>query len=622
MIRKSIQNASHNNREWDLPKLAEVSFEKSVMDGDHATYVRLSIKINEATRVAGEKSFEELLVNVALRALNRELSFENILQHESDRNATSTAEFISELYRIGWVSNINLYKCMDQIASTDFETIRRIKIFRALVKPSAAILMNNRNGGDDRFIFYTQMIRTKACAMTDAKSHLMCLELLELLESIAAIKNNSPKPVAVEHNKFDKINSAIGAVNFNDIEDCVSKVKAINITEHEELNCLADVITRQAMSDYDKIGDYAKLATHFNAISSSFKPILTNRCQQKLLENVQRGIEPANVASTYYLVQFISELYVIEMVPQEMVQQCMDIFFRKESSCLYTVYCINIMMRTIGPMLESRNILILNHYFNFFEFIVKSSENTYRSLVYGKLVEFRNGKWSTPGQSPVKEAPIVPKEVSLNSLVIDLSNLNDSDNLLSTVADLKQHLTTKARIQSFITVLFNRSFTDHAVISSCVSIFKAMGDVAFGEESTSFKDILIEKLNFEFVISNSKRNLNEIEKISFASLLMMVGELYQQDILSDDDLHTWLLHKHIKNVSLPHLTYLSSIIEPKIQQQSSKHLKVVVGMLENSIHDITMEMFLAIKDDVAQAIKYSKEFRENNPKGGLNVNDI
>lgn len=661
-MKAAIQRESVN-RDWDLSKLAETLFEKSLIDGDHSTYARLSVKINEATKSLSSKSFEELLTNVALRALGIELSFNNIVQLDSDRTAISTAEFLSELYKTGWVTNNYLFRCMDEIAKTEFDTVRRIKIFRALVKSAAMKMMKNRC--DDRFIFYTQMIRARAGTMTDSKSHLLCMELLELLENITMINNNSPQSYAIHNNKTTKIVHVMGKINFGNPDETVTTIKALPIANVDELNCLVDIVVRQAMVDTEHVVDYAKLSVKFdglsvpvlNAPSATFKILLTNRCQHKvrifshyllshvwlpegskkfhmcspvnpdvyaikstdesfsflqLHDFVEGGIEATQVAGTYNLVHFISELYKMEIISQEFIQLCMDVFFKKEASCMHTVYCVNMMMRTVGPTLERRNIIVLNHYFDFFEFTVKRNEKSYRSLVYGKLLEFRKNKWEIPKEpeSPTKKA------IELKSLVVDIPALTSRAQIFAMGEALKKHLTTVERVGNFIKGLLDRSIIDHQQISNCVKLFKELADITASEANTTktFKDVLIETLNKEFVISNSKRNLDEAGLNSFASFVVMVGDLYRQDVFTNDDLHTWLLHKHIAKVPLHHLTYLSSIVAPKIQLSGRKQLQTILGMLDATIHDLSMEICFKIQDDIREVLLYTKQFEDNNPQ--------
>lgn len=644
-IVSSIRTASVH-RDWDLALLAEKLFEKSLSENDHATYARLSLLINEGARAYCGKTFEEVLLSVALRALGKELTYDSFVQLDrEDVRAMSTAEFISELYKIGWLSNNYLFQCMDKIASTEFETTRRIKIFRALLKPSAMKMMNKRF--DDRFIFYTQMIRARVNSITDSKGHFLCLELLELLETISSLSNNSPAVNVAQdtakESKFDKIFTILSHIKFDDIDDCVGKIIALNIREVEELNLLVDLIIRLAMTSPMQVADYVKLTYKLdgfkmqasNGTTISFKLLLTNRCKIKLLECAQSKIDPAQVSGAYLLVQYISELFKIDMITTDLIYLSMEVFIGNEKECLNAVYCINIMLRSIGPKLEEINSMIMNHYFTLFENFYKSSdENSYRSLVYGKLVALRNNKWVAPSVPVVEEEaeqtlaeevveeeevePVTVREAKLKSFVIDIDGLSDPEELESIASDLQKHLTTRERVRGFIAVLFRKSFTQHQIIANCAKLLELMAEfVITPEPETTFKDILMEMLSFEFVISNSKRFLDDSAKNSFVSLIVLVGQLYLREILNDDEIHSWLLHKHLSHVALDHLTYLSSIIAPKIQSRGNKQLNTILNMLEANIHDATVDMYKAINcdiDELASAIKYANDFKENNPQ--------
>jgi hypothetical protein len=184
MARRSIQIVITRS-EMDLSILADKLLEKSMSDGDAATYARLSYIIDDETRSSPfPRSFKDIFVSSVIKALGREVTGSAISE---GRNAEAAAEILSEIYKIGWLNNNQFFHCIDEIANTQFNTIRQIRAFRGLLKPAIMKIMRSKTADDERFLLYLQVIRSKVSGMPQSKNQLICLELVELLETITAI---------------------------------------------------------------------------------------------------------------------------------------------------------------------------------------------------------------------------------------------------------------------------------------------------------------------------------------------------------------------------------------------------------------------------------------------------
>lgn len=151
--RKSIQTISRSVRNWDLTKLAKTVFDKSIANGDHVNFIRFSIVVNT------EMPFKQILSSFAVNALENELSNRNAV---SEKIALSIADFISQLFKVEWVSNNLIHRCMNMIASDQFESFNRVKIMNALIKPIAFKI--KKIPYDDSLIFYSKKIQSKVAA--------------------------------------------------------------------------------------------------------------------------------------------------------------------------------------------------------------------------------------------------------------------------------------------------------------------------------------------------------------------------------------------------------------------------------------------------------------------------
>lgn len=458
------------------------------------------------------------------------------------------------------------------------------------------------------------------------------------------------------------IPSILSRMNINDIDDCIDKIVSIGIKDIEDVQCLVVAFLRQSTFNFGLATNYAKLASRLqlpartkNGEIRTFKILLADHCQHKFLLIFKNRIVPDKAEEVKILVNFISELIKLEVIHWDFVAVSMDKFFSQDTSCAVTE-CIEILMKAIGHLLEVYDPARLNRYFKFFETVVLGNENSFRSKIYGEIMDLRQNNWLIPTvepklietstisvnqpnlqlgrfkapvdeseaqierpsntielqntqtmlpttPTPLERSPIKPHqtEVELKLIVINFNDLEDREEMESVVADLRKCLTSSRLMRSFIATLLSRSSTNHQHILSINKLFKYLADFSAptktGDEIT-FKECLIEAFTVQFVKFNSKQTMEAGEETAVAALVLMVGEMYRQDIFSDGDLATWLVHQHIKKVPLQHLTYLSSIIQAKVQAQGGKHIKFIFGIFESTIHKKMMDMYSSIKNDI------------------------
>lgn len=645
---------------------------------------------------------------------------------DSNKSATSAALFISELYLLGWLTNRYFLQCMDWLSRDNFETLRYVEVMTALLDPATKkIKMEIR---DDRFMFYLQLMRAKQMT-SNSRELWICSNLTQILEKIVAVSYNDlviqpigrnplptskPQPISSDNEKLEEIVALVKNVDLNDLELAVRKIDWITIKDEKEVNSLAATLVQQAMLISNRAESYAQLTFMLSKSADvSFKKKLTNHCQQKLLDCFSNAIDKSQATSAYGLVQFIASLHSLDIINQDFIKICLDIFISKEKDCEHCVHCISIFMQSIGFKLEANTPETIAKIFKFFDHTV-ASENTFRANVYKKLIELRNNKWiATTGQSTIQpsikfeakpnvqsinhvfaQPPVKPFSHQINkphaqeqggflqsqwlgspliygainspvpvaatfrqsellvnqvhrkeshvdrseslaalvetvapqpapqmtSVVIDFEKLKYEDEIDAVAFDLKDNLTSIARITDFINALIRIPFKDHKQISTCAELLERLTSTTIktklGKE-IKFSKSLLDTLNLEFVKSSGLQALDKNESDYFANVSILIAELYKRDIFSDDDLSTWLLNKHTKSIPVQHLSHLSAIVSPKIQASDNKHLKMILGIVEGSIQTETTEIFNRIQDDINslfETVTYMKQFKENNPQ--------
>jgi hypothetical protein len=118
------------------------------------------------------------------------------------------------------------------------------------------------------------------------------------------------------------------------------------------------------------------------------------------------------------------------------------------------------------------------------------------------------------------------------------------------------------------------------------------------DEEITLKQILFETVTTEFAISHSKQKLSETALASFSNLLLMVGEFYRGELLTDEDLAIWFMHKHLTKVSLENLTTFSFLVSLKVFSRGDKNMMQLLGNLEAMISEATTNTCQSIKDDL------------------------
>jgi len=165
------------------------------------------------------------------------------------------------------------------------------------------------------------------------------------------------------------------------------------------------------------------------------------------------------------------------------------------------------------------------------------------------------------------------------------------------IDEIKQRIKTAEDINALISHLIKFSMLGHEEISSLANLLNALVDEAWLEE-VDFKKVLLEILNEEFDSSNNKETLDDSKLNHLACLIILIGQLYCKGLLDDPELATWLLHSHLEKLPSSQLSYFSSFIGPKIRNQTSKHIHLLITRLGNFVEGNVANIANEIKEDL------------------------
>lgn len=438
-------------------------------------------------------------------------------------------------------------------------------------------------------------------------------------------------------------------MNLDDLKDCVPKIMALNlnIEKHDEIMHLVDLILKEVQASKSLIPKLAKLVYVLDDMSalddSTLKAQISASCQTSLITSINLNFNDSRIEEIYNMMEFFAELYKLKVVQQSTVERVLDTLFSREMTCYFSVHCIDMIMRKIGPTNDKNDKEMLEKYFKFFQYAVEHNKVSYRTSVYKALIDFRNSGWlvsnEAPSQlffdenkplssiapinlspfekfeteksqsplhvlkrleilhSPAESSPPPLSEstfASKNSEGSTVINLSDTKTAAS---KLKNLLTSPRKIEIFVTSLIDQISVNKSKSAMYADLFGDLINICehFG---VTFKETLSENIFKKFATYNGKQKLDETGINSFGNVLTMVAELYKRGIFADEDLKIWLQNKHAKTISIGHLTEISSIISMKIFDNGDENMIQILKNLEEIIFNETLTHFSYINKDI------------------------
>jgi hypothetical protein len=343
---------------------------------------------------------------------------------------------------------------------------------------------------------------------------------------------------------------------------------------------------------------YAKLTSMLQdvcAISSSgyqqfLGPTIVDSSQNIFLNNLKENADGEKLSEIINVLEFICELYKYdELIQESFVEALLQSLMKSKASCNITVDCINRILRSIGPKLEVSDKAMFKRFIKALTKIA-SNENSYRSKIYEKLIEFmkNNCKESVQPQKKGK---------AKNLTVFDLSVMHKTGNMKYIAGKLKQHLSASAvRMDEFIKSLLNATSTDIEVVASYAELCKELINV--NASKLTFQNHLQSQIDHYLDKTRRERNVNEIIFIT-----LLTAQLYNNDVISKEHAIKWLICKDIFQLSLHQLTHLSAIIAPKILEDDDEKLKTILTFIEITIQNATLRVLSTIHNDINDLAK-------------------
>lgn len=620
-LKKTIQSSVKQDN-WGSTRVAEDLLEKAINNNreDMEKVFRVALLIN--SKIGGEV-FEKLLSGIAIKRYREGLTIKSL------DVLTALSGFINKLYTIGWISGKSLLDCVELAASDEFATYEKVKIVKDLIKP--VIVKLQTECFVDRFTFYFQLLRKRVNEDKLLEHREEYLELIDLLKSLSAVGDSTEvKESNAKLSSKDKkqIKLLLDETTKENFKSQLAIIAALVNKHLEKLDFLANLIVNEALVELESVPLYISIILQLNDLLTSgnkteqFRTYISN-ASYRVLANVlvDARISDLNFKWTPTFLAFSCELYKFKILDQAFITTCLETFITADESCEKLVYCIVQIMSAVGERFEEENPKAVELYFAYFDRYIIDPSDAARALEFKKLIKFRKSGWkaipekaesiylihnskSSTLTDPTQRVSVEPQEDNQKNkaLTISFNDMSSDKNLDSTVANIRKMLTSDGHLKTFIKASLNRPSIDRRVISLQTKLLKKLSESYCNDTECQidFGDFLIEIMNSELARTSALRCFDGSTKLEFTRLMIISGELFKVNLLSDDDFAPWLFHKHVNQVPVPILCDLVDSILPKIQSEGTKQLKLALIILETSIHTSTMEMSSSIQVDIGE----------------------
>lgn len=487
-------------------------------------------------------------------------------------------KFIGEFYKSGWIDGDFIATLMDGLAENNFETFYQLNLFCQLLRVASLTMV--KNGDCGKCADYYRILKKKLKTFKKTKSHLMCLEVLEMLETMITLSDGSPE-------KFDT--KQVREILFKMETDAAEKIKALTMKTEKDFKTFMKLLMEKATVDPDDAVTCAKLAVEIQDMSvtpeTSIKDLLIDNCQTKLLYFLSNGIKLSQLSDTIGLLRFIGELYLVDVFNFDFIDMCLELIIDDLSDD--AADCLKSFLSIVGEKIESEN--CEKH----FEKIKKiaESDQSYRATIMTEIIETRNSEWRQKA------------DLSLEEIFSQLS----VDNLRSAVTAVKN------KIDEFDENIFEviQALWKLIIIGSEPEVCaKLCSEISTRQDFQEHFVNFLHRRNITFR-SIKKEDFTEAIKTRLANVIAFIAELFNKGFVGDDVLESWIQLKLARQLSTTSLDTLILTITLKVNESENVRLKASMLNLEGIAHERSMEALQELKEDIEEIAGIFNEIKES-----------
>lgn len=550
--------------EKEMRNLAKIFYDNAGKRKDIGDLANL---IDFQTRQQTESStFQKIISSMVQNAFKKLPKFDQITADDEVEHAIFLVRITADFYNIGWTEESKLISCMDKLAANDFASENQVEIFFLLLTVASEKMMKNKFVGKCRY--YIDIMRT-----IESETRKKCIKILEKIVEVAKREADGDSEM-FQSADVEEVLSNITEENINETAKEISEM----YLRKQGTDEAADLLTKFLAKALENPKLFARILKSANRILFTFAVL--ERCQIEFFGLFKAGKQEPKIS------QLIGEFYKEKLADYHYIKIVIDNLLGYEQTCHLSADCISVLIRTACVRLEAEE--DLECLFEYFNFEVKSRNESYSSSVLKHLTDLGKNKWKYD-------------EVMIESFVdYNLKYLTD-DRISSCCFNIKLMLEDFQQTSAiFINKIWEFVILKPETVQSIGKLLKEFSKTEF----TLIVDLLtfLEARNRSF-LSIPVEQYTEVMKRRLANVVNFASELFLLDIAQESFIEMWLPEKIINLVPLTDAASISSRLSSKLQETGSIQLMMQLMFLDDKVSlDMDNEKKM-LQDEIAKLTK-------------------
>lgn len=565
--------------------------EAMAVEIDFEFFVRLAVLIDKEVEQRGIKC--ELPFKLSLIAFVQEYFYELLATGSWKSNGMklqTLMKFNGELYNVGWISWDQMCAMLTKLLDPHLP----LELFHALLQTISMTMVVKGDSGKCKG--FQKIIKTRAAQVNQTRHHLLYQTVGNVLELMCS---------EATHQNLDEgqVRAILFDLTADNAAEAAAKLKSLplKMSQDQHMKSFIKLLVAKAISEPEEAEMCARLAAEIcdlftDGKAFAFEDALLEDCQKLLLHHFNDGIKLCQLSETMGALQFIGELYNLDVIDENFIHLSLKLLLYNESE--NAADAISKLVRTVGAKADNEYNEEFEELFKNFEKIARQ-KNSYRVAIFKDLVELRRNGWQHDGeQASVTELP-APTKSTIEGALSSLSQ----ENLAAVSAVAREFLSeSETKIKEFIEALWKKVLASPEAAKLHAELCKNISNRTFRQHLTDF----LQCRNITFM-SLQREEFTARIKNRLANVLLFVAELFSRDLVSDEVLDSWLQLKLAKHLSFDSLTQLIATIDAR---KMTSRLSISMINLNALTHEHSMDVWKELRGDIGEILEVVSDLHE------------
>jgi len=435
------------------------------------------------------------------KSSNQNFSFRKTLVDEifaSFSGEKILVEFMCELYNNNFVNKTSMIVFVEKFKNQNSKNIILLQIFIRICGLKLA------NQGDKQQLVQIRNIARSFKNSEDADENLKFIaqDLSNSLSSVISLMENG--------------HTAVKNVTIHDLDESIND---------EEFIAIVNFIKNSNESPEKVAEDLIRKSFKSPHVSVKATIKFDGRVKHLLIQKIQsllNDVPEISVTATEFknLIEFLADLYNVDILRNEFVNWCIEIFLKTTNDEL-SCQCLVIIFENCGSKMENINKPKLETYLKFFEAVLAAKEDSIRCEYFRKICVLKARNWKVIHISEYYFEDFLMMFSMNDAKVDEIVEILKSDE-----EEMEKFLNILWKI-----ILKEAPHLSHAIL--CEEISKYCE--SFTQKLTNFLTArwkTFTNLDAEFFNENVKQRLGKV--------MTFVTEIYNRNLVTDETLEMWI----------------------------------------------------------------------------------